>query len=403
MKKNIQDLKVAVVYDHLLTRFGGAEFVLETIIDSIKNVTLFTTVHDEQDGFQTTAQVITSPLQKYLPFVKKREVLDLLTPITIEQFNFSEFDIVISITSSAVKGIITTPKQLHICYLLTPTRYLYHDAEELQNSHPFFSLPLLKTVMKWVLNYLRWWDQVAAWRPDAVIAISNVVAKRCEQFYSRNVDEILYPPVRIPQKNKLKSPTISDSFVLCLSRLMPYKRLDLAIAAAQMAKKLLVLAGDGPEMLNLQKLTRDAAIVRQPEQSIASLFAAAKLQKKSVLFIGKCSKIEKEELLTSCQAVLMPGIEDFGIAAVEATAFGKPAILSDKSGAAEVLQHGVHALHVKDQTAEAYCHALQELEEKRFDSQKLLTNAARFSQEQFVRKFHNICFAISTEHSTIVS
>ena len=402
MKKNIQDLKVAIVYDHLLTRFGGAEFVLETLLDSFKDVTLFTTVHDTKNGFQTKVPVRTSVLQKFLPVTKVREILDIFTPIVIEQFDFSEFDLVLSVTSSAAKGIITTPKQLHICYLLTPTRYLYHEATELQNQHPVLSLPILKTLTLWILGYLRWWDQAAASKPDAIVAISKVVAERSQKYYHRTVDEIIYPPVPAPVSTENTFLPRNYSFVLSISRLMPYKRLDLAIAACKNANKNLVIIGEGREKSHLLKQAGEHAYVREPSQTLSEVFQVVAQRQVSIIFLGKASEAEKTELLAHCQAVLMPGIEDFGIAAVEANAYGKPAILSNQSGASEILEDKICAIQVREQTVEAYSESLREIDTRSFKNNQLQANAAQFTQEQFVRKFHNICFALYEEHSTIV-
>jgi glycosyltransferase involved in cell wall biosynthesis len=406
MQKKISDCSIALVYDHLLTKHGGAELVLESLLTVFPQAQLFTTIQDtELTTWHAKTTVHRSGLQRFLFLFRKRELLDAVTPITIEQFDFSSFDIVISITSSAAKGVITGPQQLHICYLLTPTRYLYHDAENLLAEHAILSLPIINWFARKFLAYLRWWDQVAVWRPDKVIAISQQVADRCQQFYNRKVDEVIYPPVIVPSQIKASSSQTRllpiENYLLCISRLVPYKNIDLALQAALKLDQTMVIIGTGTELENLVQLAGSSAYLRLRSENIEEAIHNGVTQNKRILFVKDCSEVEKALLLAHCKAVLMPGIEDFGITALEANTFGKPVIISAQSGVAEVLKDQKHAIHLQTQDISEIIAAVKKIDTTQFSKEKLKVNSSAFSQEEFVRKFHNLVFAFYTEHSTI--
>lgn len=399
---DIHHPKVALVYDHLLTKFGGAEFVLQALHEAFPEAPLFTTVQNTATAdWAKQFRVITSPLQKWLFFFQKRELLDLVTPITIEQYDLSQFDIIISVTSSASKGVITLPHQLHVCYLLDPTRYLYHDQKQLLKNHAFAGIWGVAFITHQVFRYLTWWDQVAATRPDKIIAISTVVAERSKKYYHRVVDAVLYPPVQEPT-------TVSDyetlnmpPFFLSLSRLMPYKRIDLVIQACINQQQLLVIAGEGREQKALIKLAGEQAYQRTATESIDAAITKAHQEHNHVVFLNACTESEKSHLLRSCEALLMPGIEDFGITAVEANSYGKPCILSKESGAAEVSVNGETSIFIEEQTIQSVETALKQFSKTSFSRSKMEKIAQTYSKPEFVRKFHNIVYQFFKEHSTI--
>mgnify|MGYP006265995367 CR=1 FL=1 len=410
--------RIAIIYDHLLTQYGGAEQVLTAVLAAFPQAELFSTIQDTQTtDWHTKTSVHLSYLQKLFPLVQRREILDVLTPLAIEQFDLSEFEIVISITSSAVKGVVTQPHQLHLCYLLSPTRYLYDISDSLLNQHSLLSLPGLRWITRQIFTYLRWWDQVAIWRPDYIVAISQQVATRCAATYNRTVDDILYPPVDLPVDSSTKIPAnaaqkssvpvtqsqqlSTEPYLLCLSRLVPYKRIDLAIQAALQTNTRLCIAGTGREFTALTKVAGTAAYIRRQDEDVFTAFKHAQLQAKKIIFLGTTSDSEKAILLMQCKAFIMPGIEDFGITALEATAYGKPTIIAAESGVAELLLDEKEAIYFSDQRLEHLVDAVKKLDYSRFNSETITTKARQFSREEFVRKFHNIVFAFYREHSTI--
>src|SRR3990167_10742564 len=180
-------MKVAVVYDRV-NKWGGAERVLLALHEMFPDAPLYTSVYDERNApwAKVFPRVYTSFLQKF-PFAKSNhEFLALLMPLAFELFNFDEYDLVISVTSEAAKGIITKPETLHICYMLTPTRYLWSHYDL------YFKNPILRFISKPAVNYLRNWDKIAAQRPDKIIAISTEVQRRIKKYYGRESD-IVFP------------------------------------------------------------------------------------------------------------------------------------------------------------------------------------------------------------------
>jgi hypothetical protein len=212
-------MKVALVYDRV-NKFGGAERVLESLHTIWPDAPLFTGVYHSAKASWAKGWDIRPSFLNRLPLVKdKHEYLAPFMPYAFEAFDFSGFDLVISVTSAEAKGIITKPNQLHLCYLLTPTRYLWSHAQHYQGEwlHRTFRLPLLSS--------LRRWDYFAAKRPDYLIAISRHVSARVRKYYRRQVDRVIYPPVRY-RLFSTHPPTCQPPlphYYLIVSRLVSYK------------------------------------------------------------------------------------------------------------------------------------------------------------------------------------
>jgi len=184
-------MKVAIVYDRV-NKWGGAERVLLVLHKMFPDAPLYTSVYDEKSApwAGVFPKIITSFLQ-YLPFAKNNhELLPFLMPLAFESFDFSGFDLVISVTSEAAKGIITKPETLHVCYCLTPTRYLWSHHDQ------YFKNTIFKILSKPFIVYLKKWDKIAAQRPDRMIAISTEVKNRIKKYYQREV-KIVFPPVNV--------------------------------------------------------------------------------------------------------------------------------------------------------------------------------------------------------------
>lgn len=385
----IKKPKIALVYDWTTTRYGGAERVLIALHQAFPTAPLFTSVADlTKATWARSFEIKTTFLQKFPGSTHFYRLLSFLMPLAFESFNFDDFDIVISVSSAEAKGVLTKPHQLHICYLLTPTRYVYsHQTDYQNNLHPF-----IKILIKPFLQYLRWWDEVAAARPDVVIPISKLVAKRCQTFYGRQPAAVIYPPVEIPAQISKQVPTqnqdkkqhnlgsvLSDlpaAFYLVLSRLVPYKRIELAIQACGELGKPLVVVGEGPQSDYLQK--------------VAELYP-------TVFFLKHQSRESTQELMTRCHALLMPGIEDFGITALEAQSYGKPVILHQESGVAELLENGIHGVFLSELTVLALKKAIIKLEKKAFNPKIMISNAQKYATTTFVPKFQDAVTKIWNE------
>jgi len=375
MRTPVKHPKIALVYDRVNTRYGGAEHVLESLHYLFPEAPLFTSVYDrENTPWASTIRVIPSFLQQF-PFAQKlhRQYVAFM-PLAFETLCLDDYDLVISITSAEAKGILTKPDQLHLCYLLTPTRYLWSHQAEYRQSWP------AEQLKQQVFRYLRWWDKAAALRPDVYIPISKLVQRRCELFYQRTTDAVLYPPVELPPRPDQPCPlpqllsdqgTIASTYYLTVARLVGYKKIDLIIDACGQLKRQLVIVGDGPDFFPLQH------------------YATQQYPQAKIIFIRSVQSSELEAYYKNCRAFLAPGEEDFGIAALEAHAYGKPAILFTSSGAAEMSPDKQTSIHLQTQSAEALKQAIETLEQQKWSAAQIRDQVAQFGTEAFQRQFYD--------------
>lgn len=188
-------MKIALVHDYL-NQFGGAERVLEAFSEIFLNAPIYTLIYDPKKmrGVFSNKKIRTSFLQK-IPLVKSyHRIFPFLMPIAIEQFDLSNYDVVLSDTTSFAKGVITRPETLHICYCHTPTRYAWDDSHKYIEE---YGLPkFIKRLIPFFMNYIRLWDREAALRVDKFICNSNFVAKRIKKYYDREA-KVIYPPVDV--------------------------------------------------------------------------------------------------------------------------------------------------------------------------------------------------------------
>ncbi|MCX7779251.1 MAG: glycosyltransferase [Patescibacteria group bacterium] len=357
-------MKIALVTD-LLTQLGGAEKVLEVLHEIYPEAPVYTLVYDEKKTKNrfSAYQIKTSFLQK-LPLAKNfyRWYLPLM-PRAIEKFDFHGYDFVFSICSAFTKGVIVPPKTKSICYLLTPTRYLWVEPEEylrnlrgLENLARFF-LPK-------VLDYLRKWDLTAIKRPNYLIAISQFIKKRIEKHYQRTPDAVIYSPVEVDRFFISKE---IDRYFLIISRPRYYKRVDLVIQAFNKLKIPLKIIG----------MTREEGKNLCPEI------------KSNIEFLGYLSEEEKAQYLAHCQALIHPQEEDFGITAVEAMASGRPVIAYRAGGALETVIENETGQFFDEQTWEALADTVIRFKPEEFNPEKIRTHSQKFSKEIFKEKIKN--------------
>lgn len=361
--------KVALVYDWATTRYGGAEKVLEALHLAFPEAPLFTSVYNEQIAIWAEEwTVIPSFLQKIPGTITHHRALALFLPVTFEGLELQEFDIVVTITSGSTKGVMTSPQQLHISYVLTPPRYVYTHVSD------YFPSEVLRAVASPFLKYLQWWDQVAAHRPDKIIAISQLVAQRIAKSYSRKTDRVVYPPVNFPKKIGLKTP--QKPYFLIISRLVSYKRIDLAIQACLKMGEELFIIGDGPQGPRLQSLAAGSPLIH---------------------FLGHQSPENTLKHLVNCTALLMPGIEDFGITAAEAVAAGKPCVVHEKSGVAEILS-SKNAVFLKEESVSEVVKACQVIKKNRYNPEVLRQSIRKYATTTFVKNMKTLVDSYWTEH-----
>jgi len=394
--------RIAIVYDWL-DKWGGVERVLLTLHEMFPEAHWYTSYFDRKQapwakkitGSFAHAQddkIKTSFIQKLPGFIKKNRILSLpFYPYAFESFDLRDYDLVISVTSSFAKGIITKPGTKHICYLLTPTRWLWGMSQEYFNyelritnrnsSDISFIQKIKNTLAEPWFKSLREWDYVAAQRPDKIISISNAVSKRCSKYYRRE-SEVIYPPfdreywqglkseIRNPKyetNSKLKIRN-SKEYYLVVSRLEPYKRVDLAVEFFNTRKDQLVIVGKGSQKSKLQKLAG-----------------------KNIQFLENLTDLELASLYTHAQALIMPQEEDFGYAALEAQFFGCPVIAYSKGGACETVEDGVTGVFFHKQEKADLHHAFERFHTLAYNLKSNLTKEGdifdKFSKERFKKLF----------------
>ena len=351
-------MKVALVYDRV-NKWGGAERVLLALHDLYPQAPLYTAVYDPQSAqwAKVFPQVITSFLQRWPLAKKHHELYPWLTPLAFESFDFSGFDLVISVTSAEAKAIITKPQTLHLCYCLTPTRYLWSIQKE------YLTEPGLGRWLKPWQKHLQKQDLLFAQRPDKYLAISKTVQQRIKKYYKREA-QVIYPPVGISSKSNISN--ISDYF-LVVSRLVNYKKIELAIKVFNNLKLPLVIVGTGREERRLRQLAGP-----------------------TIRFCGQVIEPELINYYRHCQALIMSQEEDFGITAVEAMACGRPVISFSCGGTAEAVIAGKTGIFFNQQTVDSLQSAVKQFKSRTWDSRLIRHQAEKFNQNIFKQKMKQL-------------
>ena len=382
MKTNINlPRKIAVIHDWFLEKsIGGAEYVTK-VIDSKLTSTYFQpdifsiveNLEKSKKEFFGDRKIKTSFIQK-LPFGKSNVQNYLpLIPFAIEQFDLNNYDFIISSSHIAAKGVLTSPDQLHVSYIHTPMRYAW-DQMHIYLKQSRLSKAGFGPLIRYMLFKLREWDYISGRRPDLLIANSNFTAKRIKKYWGIKA-KVIHPPVDIKRFNYKKN---RGDFYLSVNRLVPNKRIDLLVKAFNKLGLPLFIVGEGPEKKNLKKIA-----------------------KSNIIFLGKRSNYEVEELMSRCRSFIYSGIEDFGIAPVEAMASGAPIIAYGKGGILDTVkcfkekEKDIYptGLIFKEQTAASVYDVVNWFEDGKvwrdFDSKKIHESANKFSKENFEKKFIN--------------
>ncbi|MFH1429928.1 MAG: glycosyltransferase, partial [Candidatus Uhrbacteria bacterium] len=350
-------MKLALVHDHL-NQIGGAERVLLTLTDLYPDAPIHTLLYDPRAiaDFFHDRRVITSFIERlpggqryfkwFLPFM----------PTAFESFDLSAYDIVLSSSSALSKGVIAHPHQLHLCYCHTPTRYLWSDAHEYLEKLP--QRHRVRIVLPMLLTRLRMWDYQAAQRVDHFIANSEWVRQRIRKYYQRDA-EVIYPPVNTQY---FEVGTGRGGYFCVISRLRPYKKVDLAIEACNRLKLPLVIAGRGEDEARLRAMAGP-----------------------TISFRGYVNEAEKRDLLRDAIAFIHPQEEDFGITAVEAMAAGRPVIAFRRGGATETIKEHETGIFFDEQSWEGLADALLRFRQVRdqWDPHAIRRHAEQFDTNVF--------------------
>ena len=376
---NLVDAKIAIVHDWFLKNsMGGAEkvtfFIDKLLNKNYSQPDLFSLVSNIEDSKKNIFQnrKIKNSIIEFFPFGKTnvQNYLPLL-PFAIEQLDVSEYDLVISSSHAFAKGIITSPEQLHISYIHTPMRYAWDQMNTYLKQSQLSNFGL-EIPIRYSLQKLRQWDFLSSQRVDYLISNSNFTAKRIRKYWGLN-SEVIHPPVDIERfnfKNK------REDFYLSVNRLVPNKRVDLLISSFNKLNLPLIVIGDGPERSKLEKVA-----------------------KSNIKFLKKVSNFEVENYMSRCRAFVYAGLEDFGIAPIEAMAAGAPVIGYGKGGILDTVicfnnsnkKDFSNGILFKNQTLSNIVDTISWFEDKKiwkkFKPEDLNNYSKRFSQEIFETKF----------------
>lgn len=369
-------MRVALVHDYL-TQFGGAERVLDALMEVFPHAPVYTLICDPAvlpPAFDRR-RLRLSFLQR-LPFSRgHHRLFPLLMPLASEQFDLSEFDVVFSATHSFTKGVVTGPHTMHVSYCFTPTRYIWDDCHRYLRE--FSHNKLLQLFSPPGLSYLRLWDYAAAQRVDHYLTLSRYVAQRIRKYYRRE-SAVIAPPVDIDRFEITAAP---GEYFLIVSRLVPYKRIDIAIEACEQLGVPLVIAGTGPEESTLR---RRAA--------------------RWTTFLGFVPDERLPHLYRGAKALLFPQEEDFGITPLEAAASGRPTIAYGAGGAKETIVEHTTGIFFTRQDARSLVGALKRFDSMQWDPAKIRSHARQYRRQRFLQEIqetvHTLWMSYQSTHAT---
>ena len=355
-------MRVALVHD-CIVHIGGAERVLQCLHATFPDAPIYTLVFEKAvtQKLLPGTKVFPSFVQK-LPGAKRYfRGYAPLYPMAVEHFDLTDFDVVLSSSFSFVKGVIVPPRTLHICYCHSPLRYLWSEYHFHRNTT--FRQAWKRVLVDPFLTGLRLWDRLAADRVDLFIANSKGVAERIAKYYRRR-SVIVHPPVPVSE-----IPCIGPvgSYYLLVSRLMAYKRIDLAVEAFNQLGLPLRIVGTGPMLSQLRRMS-----------------------KPNIELLGGISDEALADCYSGCRALVFPGYEDFGIVMVEAQAYGKPVIAYGAGGAAEIVVDGRTGVLFQEQTSKSLVDAVKRMDRLSLVPEEIRNNALRFDTSNFQRSMKRI-------------
>jgi glycosyltransferase involved in cell wall biosynthesis len=351
-------VKLAIVHDWL-NQIGGAEDVLATLMGMHPDSPLYTSIYWREKMPQAWQNWDIRPLWiDHLPYIhQKHQVFFPFYPLAWQGLNLSAWDVVLSNKSGFCHGFQHDETTLHICYCLAPTRYVWQFDEYMNREQVAWPLRL---ALRPLIAYLKRWDYRAAQRVHHFIAISTEIQARIRHYYQRD-SVIIYPPVDV--ESRFAPVAKPDDYFLSLGRLIPYKRVDLAVEACTRLGLPLKVAGKGRDMERLQAMAGP-----------------------SVEFLGFVPDEDLPELFARARAFIFPGLEDFGITPVQAQAAGRPVIAYRGGGALDTVIEGKTGVFFREQTVESLMQALTAFNETQYKPEECRANALRFDTRIFQRQ-----------------
>lgn len=351
-------LRLALVHDYLNQR-GGAERVFAHIARAWPDAPVYTALYDERacGDLVPRARVRVSALSRVPGANRFFRYMAPLYPRVFERFDLGAFDTIVSSTTAWAKGVIVPPGAVHVCYVNAVSRFAFaYDA--------YVGAFGMRRIARPAIRRLVAWDERAALRPTVLVANSRNVAGRIREHYGREA-LVLHCPVDIERFTPGRG---SGEYFMIASRLLPYKRIDRAIRAAQLARVPLLVAGSGPAERALRQLARGT----------------------TTTMLGYVDDVALNALLGEARAALLPGEEDFGLVPLEAAAAGRPTIAFRAGGALETVVEGETGVFFDDPSAESLAAVLRDFDASRYDAQRLRAHAERFSPEGFVARLREI-------------
>jgi glycosyltransferase involved in cell wall biosynthesis len=346
---------VALVHDYLLV-MRGAERTFAAIADCWPGAPIATLLYDEHatNGHFRGHTVTTSPLQALGIRQRGYRVMLPLFPLAVEALRIPAASVVISSSSAFAHAVRTPADCIHLCYCHSPFRYVYHDREQAIREAPAIVRPALSTL----LTVIQTWEERTAQRPTAYIANSGFTRQRIQEFWGRHA-AVVHPPVDV-ERFHVAEP---EDYFLVVCELVPHKRVDVALEAARLARRPIAVVGEGPQRRYLEARFGDVAT-----------------------FHGRASDERLAELYARALALVVPSVEEFGIAAVEAQAAGRPVIALGRGGVAETVIPGKTGVLVEHQDAAHFAEAMVAEDFTAYDTARIRRNAERFTRREFQRK-----------------
>jgi len=359
--------RVAIVYDWF-DKWGGIERVLLHLYEALPEAVFYTSHLDlEKASWARYLRIRSSFIDSFPEFIKKSRILSFpFYPYVFENFDLRDYDLVVSVTSAFAKSVITHPDTKHICYLLSPPRYLWSHQQA-----------YLGRFAGYLTGSLKNWDKITAWRPDEIISISQTVSDRCLKYYGRK-SKVLYPPfdkrywekvkVGISQSQRKKR----QDYFLVVSRLEPYKKIDLAISAFNCLGKKLIVVGEG----SVEKKLKEVA-------------------GKNIFFMKNLSDMQLGEIYSGAKALIMPQEEDFGLVSLESQFFGTPVIAYKKGGATETVCEGESGIFFEKQTKSSLMEAIERYEKIEYNlrsktEKTALNKIIKYDKDYFTKSIKSL-------------
>jgi glycosyltransferase involved in cell wall biosynthesis len=357
--------KIAIVHDYFTQR-GGAERVAEQLCAMLPEADVYSTVALPRmlpPGIPP-GKMRTSWMQSLPKMEKYYRLYFAIYPLGVRSFDLSDYDLVISSSSGYAKAVHTRPDAIHICYCHTPMRWVWRYTDYAEREK--FGVGT-RAVLPVVLKALRAWDCNAARQPDQFVANSALVAQRIESFYGRH-SVVIHPPIDVGRFHVTSRQ--NDSF-LVLSRLVAYKRIDLAIEACNRLGRHLNIIGDGPDRKRLEEMAGP-----------------------TIRFLGRLSDQETQRHVSECQALLFPGEEDFGMVPLEVASAGRPTIAYRGGGAAETIVEGLTGLFFDKANVDSLVGAMEEFQHHTWSPSLLRNHARGFDVQVFRNRFRQLLKAL---------